>query len=88
MRDHVTHEGDLDPRAASEHRRLGTERAEIRLDSRPRSAPAHRPYHAGQRGARGNRFATWKPLKKFAAMLDRPVRGTPVETIVSEDRDR
>ena len=35
-----------------------------------------------------NRFAAWKPLKKFAAMLDRPVRGRPVEDIVSEDRDR
>jgi antitoxin (DNA-binding transcriptional repressor) of toxin-antitoxin stability system len=35
-----------------------------------------------------NRFAAWKPLKKFAAMLDRPVRGTPVEDIVSNDRDR
>lgn len=35
-----------------------------------------------------NRFAAWKPLKKFAAMLDQPVRGTPVKDIVSEDRDR
>jgi antitoxin (DNA-binding transcriptional repressor) of toxin-antitoxin stability system len=35
-----------------------------------------------------NRFAAWKPLKKFAAMLDQSVRGTPVEDIVSEDRDR
>ena len=35
-----------------------------------------------------SRFATWKPLKKLAAMLDRPVRGTPAENFVSEDRDR
>jgi antitoxin (DNA-binding transcriptional repressor) of toxin-antitoxin stability system len=35
-----------------------------------------------------NRFAAWKPLKKFAASLERPVRGTPVERLVSEDRDR
>ena len=35
-----------------------------------------------------DRFATWKPLKRFAAALDRPVAGTPVEDIVSEDRGR
>ena len=35
-----------------------------------------------------NRFARWKPLKKFAAGLDRPVAGTPVEVIVSQDRER
>ena len=35
-----------------------------------------------------NRFAQWKPLKKFAAALSRPVGGTPVEQIVSEGRDR
>ena len=35
-----------------------------------------------------NRFEHWKPLKKFAAALNRPVRGTPVEDIVSRDRDR
>jgi antitoxin (DNA-binding transcriptional repressor) of toxin-antitoxin stability system len=35
-----------------------------------------------------NRFEHWKPLRKFAAALDRPVGGTPVEHIVSEDRDR
>ncbi len=35
-----------------------------------------------------NQFAGWKPLKKFAALLDRPVRGTPVEDIVSDNRDR
>ena len=27
-------------------------------------------------------------VKRFAAALDRPVGGTPVEDIVSEDRDR
>lgn len=35
-----------------------------------------------------NRFEHWKPLKKFAAALDRPVAGTRVEDIVSHDRDR
>jgi antitoxin (DNA-binding transcriptional repressor) of toxin-antitoxin stability system len=35
-----------------------------------------------------NLFERWKPLKKFSASLDRPVRGTPVEHIVSGDRDR
>lgn len=35
-----------------------------------------------------NRFATWKPLKRFAGALDRSVHGTPVEDIVSGDRDR
>lgn len=35
-----------------------------------------------------NRFEHWKPLKKFAAAIDRPIAGTPVEDMVSEDRDR
>jgi antitoxin (DNA-binding transcriptional repressor) of toxin-antitoxin stability system len=35
-----------------------------------------------------NRFERWKPLKKFARALDRPVGGTPVEEIISHDRDR
>ena len=35
-----------------------------------------------------NRFERWRPLKKFAAALDRPVKGTPLRAIVSEDRDR
>jgi antitoxin (DNA-binding transcriptional repressor) of toxin-antitoxin stability system len=35
-----------------------------------------------------NLFERWKPLKKFAAALDRPVRGRPVEDIIGEDRDR
>lgn len=35
-----------------------------------------------------NVFERWKPLKKFAAALDRPVGGTRVEDIVSADRDR
>ena len=35
-----------------------------------------------------NAFERWKPLKKFAALLDRPVGGTRVEDIISEDRDR
>lgn len=35
-----------------------------------------------------NRFAAWKPLKRFAAALDRRVGGRPVEDLVSQDRDR
>lgn len=35
-----------------------------------------------------NRFQNWRPLKKFAALLDRPVQGTPVEDIIGEDRNR
>lgn len=37
---------------------------------------------------RTNVFARWKPLKRFAKALDRPVGGTPVEAIISRDRDR
>ena len=35
-----------------------------------------------------NVFARWKPLRRFAKALDRPVGGTPVEAIISLDRDR
>lgn len=35
-----------------------------------------------------NRFEKWKPLKKFATALDRPVGGTPAEDIIGEDRNR
>ena len=35
-----------------------------------------------------NLFAHWKPLKKFAKALERPVGGTPVEDIIGEDRNR
>src|SRR5437667_10608764 len=35
-----------------------------------------------------NRFERWKPLKKFAEALDRPVGGTPVEDIIGQDRNR
>ena len=35
-----------------------------------------------------NLFDRWKPLRKLAAALDRPVGGTPVEDIVGRDRDR
>jgi len=35
-----------------------------------------------------DRFAKWKPLKKFARALEKPVGGRPVEEIISEDRDR
>ncbi len=35
-----------------------------------------------------NRFTNWKPLKKLAAVLDRPVGGPPIEDIIGEDRSR
>lgn len=35
-----------------------------------------------------NLFEHWKPLKRFAQALGRPVKGTPVEQLVSGDRDR
>ena len=35
-----------------------------------------------------NVFARWKPLKKYSEALDRPVSGTPVEKLISNDRDR
>jgi prevent-host-death family protein len=35
-----------------------------------------------------NVFENWRPRKKFAAALDRPVGGTPVEEIIGQDRNR
>jgi hypothetical protein len=35
-----------------------------------------------------NLFENWRPHKKFAKALDRPVGGTPVEEMIGEDRDR
>ena len=35
-----------------------------------------------------NRFERWRPLKKFASALDRPVAGPPVEAIIGDDRNR
>jgi antitoxin (DNA-binding transcriptional repressor) of toxin-antitoxin stability system len=35
-----------------------------------------------------NLFENWKPLRKFAKALDRPVSGTPVEEIIEQDRNR
>ncbi len=35
-----------------------------------------------------NHFEGWRPLKKFAAALDRPVTGTPVADVISDDRER
>ena len=35
-----------------------------------------------------NLFKNWRPLKKFAEALDRPVGGTPVEDIIDQDRNR
>jgi antitoxin (DNA-binding transcriptional repressor) of toxin-antitoxin stability system len=88
MCDCVTHEGDLDPGAASQHgawvrsaRKYGSILVRDRHRPVARITPA-----SGEPEV--NRFAAWKPLKNFAARLDRPVRGTPVEEIVSKDRDR
>jgi prevent-host-death family protein len=35
-----------------------------------------------------NVFENWKPLKRFAKALDKPVGGTPAEDIIGQDRDR
>ena len=35
-----------------------------------------------------NVFERWKPQRKFAKALDRPVTGTPVEEIIGQDRNR
>lgn len=35
-----------------------------------------------------NLFERWRPLKRFSAPLDRPVKGRPVEEVISQDRDR
>ena len=35
-----------------------------------------------------NRFKNWKPLKRFADALNRPVAGRPVQDLISEDRER
>jgi antitoxin (DNA-binding transcriptional repressor) of toxin-antitoxin stability system len=35
-----------------------------------------------------NVFENWRPRKKFADALDRPVGGTPVEEIIGQDRSR
>jgi hypothetical protein len=35
-----------------------------------------------------NGLKRWRPLKKFAAALDRPVAGPPVEVLISDDRNR
>lgn len=84
----VTHEGDLDQGAAPAHWRVGASGPETRVDSRSRSAHAGRDADARQRRAAVNLFARWKPLKRFAKALGRPVAGTPVEAIISLDRDR
>lgn len=38
--------------------------------------------------SRTNAFKRWKPLRRYAAALDKPVTGKPAEQIISEDRDR
>ncbi len=35
-----------------------------------------------------NCFENWKPLKRFAEALERPVGGRDVAEIISEDRER
>ena len=35
-----------------------------------------------------NLFEGWKPRKRFAKALDRPVGGTPVEEMIGQDRNR
>ncbi len=35
-----------------------------------------------------NRFRNWKPLKRFAEVLERPVGGRDAADLISEDRER
>ena len=49
------------------------------MGSRVRNARKHRSI---------NRFAGWRPMKTFAAALDRVVVGRPVEKSIGEDRKR
>jgi hypothetical protein len=80
-------EGDLDPRAPPQYWCLGAKRPQVRRNSRSRSQHPGGDLRPASAAPLENRFARWKPLRKFAAALDRPVGGTPVETIVSVDRD-
>jgi hypothetical protein len=55
----------------------------------PKSVPKCVPNHDAAQPGRLSKGAAWrKPLKRFAKALDRPVGGTPVEAIISLDRDR
>ena len=73
------------------HRRTGvwvrTARKYGAILVRDRNVPVARLVPAGEEPA-VNLFARWKPLRRFAGPLDRPVKGRPVEDAVSEDRDR
>lgn len=62
-------------------RRYGT------ITVRDRNVPVARLTPVGEEPA-VNRFKDWKPLKKFAGALAKPVGGRPVEKMISEDRDR
>jgi hypothetical protein len=84
----VTHEGDLDQEL---HRRTGAwVRAAGKHGSilvRDRRTPVAMLTPVSDEPP-VNLFARWTPLKRFAKALGRPVGGTPVETLVSLDRDR
>jgi antitoxin (DNA-binding transcriptional repressor) of toxin-antitoxin stability system len=73
------------------HRRTGTWVRNTRkygpIVVRDRNVPVAKliPFETS---AAENAFADWKPLKRLAKSLDIPVRGTPVEDIIGEDRDR
>lgn len=73
------------------HRRTGAWVREARkygsILIRDRGAPAARLIPVDEEPA-VNLFEGWKPNKRFAKALDRPVGGTPTEEIIGQDRDR
>jgi len=86
--DSVSHEGNLDQGAASAHRRrVRAARKHGSILVRDRRTPVARLTPVSEEPPI-NLFARWKPLKRFAKALDRTVGGTPVEAIISLDRDR
>ena len=88
MCDNVTHEGDLDQGAAPAYGawvRAARKHGSILVRDRRTPVAILTPV---SKEPPINLFARWKPLKRFAKAIDRPVAGTPVEAIISLDRDR
>ena len=73
------------------HRRTGAWVREARkygsILIRDRSAPVAKLIPVDEEPA-VNLFEGWRPHRKFAQALDRPVGGTPIEEIIGEDRNR
>lgn len=73
------------------HRRTGTwVRSARKYGSilvRDRNTPVARLVPVSEEPA-VNLFERWRPRKRFSGPLDRPVKGRPVEDVISQDRDR